>query len=162
MSKKTIYIIVVVAVVVIIGIGLWAVINRQVSYTSDISTAIKNETTNLTDTSASGTRGSCYLKADSQCIEYLGVAFSPDRIKAVCSNEGAVISAGACPAEAKVGGCRAMMGTEIEMISWSYSNGDKPVTGDMLNMNKIFCNGLAKSQWVDPSGQPVIATSTNS
>ena len=45
MSKKTIYIIVVVAVVVIIGIGLWAVINRQVSYTSDISTAIKNETT---------------------------------------------------------------------------------------------------------------------
>ncbi|MFA5291028.1 MAG: hypothetical protein WC385_01810 [Candidatus Paceibacterota bacterium] len=166
MNKKSLYLILGIIVIILIIITVKGFSLLSPAQTPDLGTAtttagipdglaISDELGGNKSPAApvpTGTvRGSCYVKADSQCIDYFGSAFSPDRIKAVCSNDGAVISTSGsnCPSEAKVGGCRTMVGTEMEMIAWAYSNGDKPVEGDMLEFNKTLCNGMAKSNWIE-------------
>jgi len=157
MNKKIIYLII--GIVIIVAFGL-ILVKKGSAPSSAPSTeagvpsnmAISDElggSKSAVAPSPTGTvRGSCYIKADSQCMDYLGPIFSSDRIKATCDSQEAIASTGACPVTAKVGGCHAMIGTEMEMISWAYSNGNKPATGQLLEMNKAICNGMAKSQWV--------------
>ncbi len=159
------YLIVGVVLLAVIATGIWTFSGREKAIDPE-TTSVQDEVSatssdpasgNLVEdnkqapaaSSVGGVRGSCYIKADSQCIDYLGSAFSASRIKTVCGNQGAVISNNACPTEARVGGCRAMMGTEMEMISWLYSNGDKPADSSIIELNKTFCTGMGKSQWLD-------------
>lgn len=160
MNKKTIYLgVIIIVIIIIVGAILFTSQKKGETVSTGIpdNMAISQELGGSNETNPSepnnagvgAARGSCYIKADSQCMDYIGTAFSSDRIKTVCSNDGAVISSKPCPAEAKVGGCHALIGTETEMISWVYSNGDKPVEGDILNFNKNLCAGMGKSQWLE-------------
>ncbi|MFA6254192.1 MAG: hypothetical protein WC640_03020 [Candidatus Paceibacterota bacterium] len=161
MNKKAIYLGIVIVIIIIIGIFIYWTKHPGVEppltpgpITGNpsnlaISDELGGSKSSVAPTPAGIVRGSCYIKADSQCMDYLGAAFTPDRIKMVCSNDGAIISTNACPTTAKVGGCHSMIGTEAEMISWAYSNGDKPAEGATLDFNKTICGGMAKSQWVE-------------
>lgn len=152
MSKKALYVIIGIVVIIIIFVAIKGSSilpeRKRLPDNLAISDELGGSKPSTTPAPTGAVKGSCYIKADSQCMDYLGSAFSPDRIKMVCSNKGAVISTSVCPATAKVGGCHAMIGTEMEMISWVYSNGDKPVDANLLEMNKTICNGMSKSEWV--------------
>ncbi|MFA6476307.1 MAG: hypothetical protein WCV68_02705 [Candidatus Paceibacterota bacterium] len=163
MNKKTIYLGAIIIIIIIAGVILFTsrVTSQKKGGTASTSIpdnmAISQELggsngtspSEVTNAGVGAIRGSCYIKADSQCIDYIGTAFSSSRIKTVCSNDEAIISTNPCPAEAKVGGCHVLAGTEMDMISWSYSNGDKPITGDVLSFTKTLCNGMEKSSWIE-------------
>jgi len=101
----------------------------------------------------------CYIPDDSQCIEYLGKAYTPDIIKnSLCVNPGAQILK-TCPSD-MVGGCHAMINNQdMEMLSWGYAGGGKPITPQNISGFIATCSML-NGLWVDSSGKTVTTPST--
>jgi len=98
--------------------------------------------------------GACYIPDDSQCLEYLGKAYTQDMIKnALCLNEGAQILK-TCPSD-MVGGCHTMIGNQdMEIISWGYAGGGKPITPQNIAGFMATCSML-NGLWIDPAGKVV-------
>ncbi|MCX6722684.1 MAG: hypothetical protein NT094_01275 [Candidatus Staskawiczbacteria bacterium] len=98
--------------------------------------------------------GACYIPDDSQCLEYLGKAYTQDMIKrALCVNPGAQILK-TCPSGI-VGGCHTLIGNQdMEIISWGYAGGGKPITPQNLSGFMLSCSML-NGLWIDPAGKTV-------
>ena len=82
----------------------------------------------------------------SKDLATLLIAVAPVLIILNCQNVG-TFSYDACPYSDN-GGCRSNTGTVSEIISWSYSYGGQPITGDVLTAQIATCNSVEVSEWI--------------
>ena len=93
-------------------------------------------------------QGSCnVIDSGSTCFDYIGALWKAEfQMQMNCQNVG-TFSYDACPYSDN-GGCRSNTGTVSEIISWSYSYGGQPITGDVLTAQIATCNSVEVSEWI--------------
>lgn len=92
---------------------------------------------------------SCLIEKDNQCFDYIGQDWEKEKIANACPAEG-IISVKPCLDRPLNGGCRSLIGSDRENISWFYQSGDRDKDNRNQSMQRDFCELLPQSQWIEP------------
>lgn len=94
--------------------------------------------------------GSCNAIASaSNCIDYVGSMWADNNMAELNCNGAGAFSKNACP-YSDFGGCQTTGGSVMEMIAWTYAEGDGGYDAESLPYAQATCNALPQAKWVMP------------